>query len=245
MLGRRWWLLIVAGIFCAAVSYAYFGSGYESACRSHFVFAEGMQPIAGPLYVAEKLGYWRELGLDVTLVPFSSGRLCLDAVLSGKAQAGTVAETPVMNAAFRGTPIAIIATIYDSDRNTKVLTLKSNGIDTPEKLKGRKVGVSLGTNGEYFMDLFLAHYGLRRTDLEVINLRPEDMAISIIHGNVDAIFTWEPHIQNAKDQLSDRTIVFNNDGLYTETYNVVVKVPLEKRSIKGTQPGPSRAGEGN
>jgi NitT/TauT family transport system substrate-binding protein len=203
-----------------------------SAATTHLVIAEGTQPIAAPVYIAHEKQFWKELGLDVELVPFTSGRLCLDAVLAGKADAGTMAETPIMNAGFNGAPIYIVASIHKSQKNTKVIARKDKGIAKPSDLKGHKVGVSIGTNGEFFMDQFLKRAGLTRKDLQVVNLRPEDMAGSVIRGDVDACFTWEPHVQNAKTQLGEAAVIFNNDGIYTETYNIVMTQSAAKAKSK-------------
>jgi ABC-type nitrate/sulfonate/bicarbonate transport system substrate-binding protein len=198
----------------------------------HVVIAEGMQPVAGPVYVAYEKHFWKDLGLDVELVSFTSGRLCLDAVLGGKADAGTMAETPIMNAGFQGAPIYVVAGIHQSQKNTKIIARKDKGIASASDLKGHKVGVSIGTNGEFFMDQYLKRISLTRKDLQVVNLRPEDMAPSIIRGDVDACFTWEPHIQNAKKQLGDGAVIFANDGVYTETYNIVTTQNFTKSKPK-------------
>jgi ABC-type nitrate/sulfonate/bicarbonate transport system substrate-binding protein len=203
-----------------------------SAETTHLVIAEGTQPVAAAVYIAYEKHFWKELGLDVELIPFTSGRLCLDAVLAGKAGAGTMAETPIMNAGFQGSPIYVVAGIHQSQKNTKVIARKDKGVAQPSDLKGRKVGVSIGTNGEFFMDQFLKRINLTRKDLQVVNLRPEDMAASIIRGDVDACFTWEPHIQNAKKQLGDAAVIFANDGVYTETYNIVTTQSFAKSNPK-------------
>lgn len=204
----------------------------EPAPSMHMVLAEGMQPVAGPVYVAYEKHFWKDLGLDVELVPFTSGRLCLDAVLAGRSDAGTMAETPIVNAGFQGAPIYVVAGIHQSQKNTKIIARKDTRIASSSDLKGRKVGVSIGTNGEFFMDQYLKQIGLSRKDLQVVNLRPEDMAPSIIRGDVDACFTWEPHVQNAKQQLGDTAIIFANDGVYTETYNIVTTQNIAKSKPK-------------
>jgi len=214
-------------IYCLLPVALLFLALFLSTCKDskpgpmHMIIAEGMQPVAGPVYVAYEKHFWKDLGLDVELVSFTSGRLCLDAVLSGKADAGTMAETPIVNAAFQGAPIYVVAGIHQSQKNTKVIARTDRGVSKPLDLKGHKVGVSIGTNGEFFMDQYLKRIGLTRKDLQVVNLRPEDMAPSVIRADVDACFTWEPHIQNAKKKLGDAAVIFANDGVYKETYNIV------------------------
>jgi NitT/TauT family transport system substrate-binding protein len=220
--------LLIAGSFVTSCK----NNRQPPSAAMHIVIAEGMQPVAGAVYVAYEKHFWKDLGLDVELVSFTSGRLCLDAVLAGKADAGTMAETPIMNAGFQGAPIYVIAGIHQSQKNTKVIARKDKGIAKPLDLKGRKVGVSVGTNGEFFMDQFLKRIGLTRKDLQAVNLRPEDMAPSLIRGDVDACFTWEPHVQNAKKQLGDAAVIFANDGVYTETYNIVITQSVGKSKPK-------------
>jgi NitT/TauT family transport system substrate-binding protein len=196
------------------------------------VIAEGTQPVAALVYVAYEKHFWKDLGLDVELISYTSGRSCLDAVLAGKADAGTMAETPIMNAGFRGSPIYIVAGIHQSQKNTKVVARKDKGVAQPSDLRWRKVAVSTGTNGEFFMDQFLKRNNLTRKNLQVVNMQPEDMAASLIRGDVDACFTWEPHIQNAKKQLGDAAVIFGNDGIYTETYNIVTTQSFAKSNPK-------------
>ncbi len=185
------------------------------------VLAEGMQPIAGPVYVAQEKGIWKRLGLEVETVPFTSGRLCLDAVLAGRSDVGTVAETPIMHAGFNKSPIYVLSVMHESDKNTSVLARRDHSVTQPSDLKQRKVGVSVGTNGEFFMESFLKAHGLNPDQITAVNIRPEDMASSLIRGDIDAIFTWQPHIQNALDQLGPKAIAFSGEGIYTETYSIV------------------------
>lgn len=231
---RTGWIVggigIVVAIFFGALAYIQTGRTITPVATHRFVIAEGMQPVAAPVYVAYEKRFWKEAGLEVELIPFTSGRLCLDAVLAGKADSGTMAETPIMNAGFQGAPIYVVAGIHKSQRNTKVIARRDRGIANPSDLKGHKVGVSVGTNGEFFLDRFLGKNRLNRKELQVVNLRPEDMAASLIRGDVEACFTWEPHVQNAKTQLGNNAVVFANDGIYTETYNIVISSSTKSKT---------------
>jgi NitT/TauT family transport system substrate-binding protein len=185
------------------------------------ILAEGMQPIVAPVYIADAKGFFKEQGLDVQLVPFAKGKLCLDAVLGGQAQVGTVAETPLMHVGFQKQPIAILATMETATKNTKAVARRDKGILKPSDMKGHKVGVPIGGNAEYFMDVFLKKYGLTRNDLSVINLNPPEMVGAIVRGDIDVGFAFEPHINRAVKQLGDKAIVFTGEDLYRETFDIV------------------------
>jgi NitT/TauT family transport system substrate-binding protein len=185
------------------------------------VLAEGMQPICSPVYIAAEKGYFQEQGLNVRLVPFSSGKLCLDTLLGGKANIATVAETPLMHLGFQENSAAVLCTMHFATKNTKCIARKDKGIEKPEDLKGHKVGVPVGTNAEYFMGKFLEKYGLTRKDVKVVNLNPPEMVGALVRGDIDASFSWEPHNTRSVNQLGDKAIVFLGEDLYRETYNIV------------------------
>jgi NitT/TauT family transport system substrate-binding protein len=183
--------------------------------------AEGMAPAAAPLFVADAKGFWANNAIKANPQAFLSGKLCLDAVLGGKAEVGTVAETPLVHAGMQNQDFRIICTFMASDTSVKGIARKDAGISTPKDLKGKKVGTLFGTSAEFFMQLFLEANGLSRDEVKAANLRPPDMVAAIQRGDVDACFIWEPHIHNMKTLLGDNGLILPNDGLYTETFNLV------------------------
>lgn len=199
------------------------------------ILAEGMQPIVAPVYVADAKGFFKEEGLDVQLVPFSKGKLCLDAVLGGQAQIGTVAETPLMHVGFQKQPIAILATMETATKNTKAVARKDRGIEKPADIKGHKVGVPIGGNAEYFMDIFLKKYGMTRKDVSVVNLNPPEMVGAIVRGDIDVGFSFEPSIIRAVNQLGDKAIVFTGEDLYRETFDIVSMKDWAEKNLETSQ----------
>lgn len=189
------------------------------------VLAEATQPVCAPVYVAAEKGFFKEEGLDVQLASFTKGKLCLDTVLGGKAEFATVAETPLMNVGFTKQPVAILCTMLHATNNTQCVARKDRGILKPEDLKGRKVGVPIGGNAEYFMDKFLGKCGLTRQDVTVINLNPSEMVTVMVRGDIDASFTWEPNAIRTVNQLGDKAIVFVGGNIYRETFEIAAMKP--------------------
>ena len=183
--------------------------------------AEGLAPAAAPLFVADAKGLWQEEALEVSAQTFLSGKLCLDAVLGGKVEVATVAETPLVHAGMQAQKFYVICTFMASERSLKVIARKDSDIAKPEDLKGKKVATLFGTSAEFFMDTFLTANGLSRDDVKATNLKPPDMVSAIVRGDVDACFIWEPHVHNMKKVLGDNGVVFWRKGLYTETFNLV------------------------
>jgi len=171
--------------------------------------------------IAQAQGYFRFEGLEVTPLFYSSGKAALDEVLEGKADFATVAETPIMFAIMKGQKISIIATIQSSNKNAAIVARKDRGIRTPQDLKEKKIGVNLGTNGEFFMDAFLAIHGMVRQDVTVANLKPEEIPKAFVSGGIDAASAWSPFLGQAQKELGDNGITFYDQDIYTETSNIV------------------------
>jgi NitT/TauT family transport system substrate-binding protein len=219
--------------FTFALFIAFSISGHALAAEmKKVIFAEGMQPPAASIYVAKAKGFWEEQGLDVELKPFTMGRLCMDAVLGGRADAGYMAETPPMLAAFKKQPIRLITAMESSNKNAKVLVRKDKGINKPSDLIGKQVACSYGTNGEYFMAAFLKAKGIDRKRLKVINLSPADMITAIVQGDVVAIFTWEPHLTKAKEILGNKSEFWLGGEIYREGFFVGVMEDYVKENPK-------------
>ena len=125
--------------------------------------AVSSQPISALIYIAQAKNYFRDQGLDVTLQGYSTGKEALQATADKKADLGTVADTPFVIFSLNSTEkIDIISTIGTSDENLAIVARKDKGILNPIDLTGKKIGVTLGTNGQYFLDSFLRVNGIKK-----------------------------------------------------------------------------------
>ena len=192
------------------------------AALTNVILAESSLAVPSAVtFIAREKGFWRDKGLEVQAVPFAAGRLAFDAVLAGKADLATVAETPLVLAAFRNQDFKILCTIMKSDKEMKVIARKNAGVSKPADLKGKKVATLVGSNADFFMEAFLASQGIKRSEVEVVNLNPPDMVTALLNGDIAAAFTWQPHIWNAQKRLGNQALIFPNNGIYKEGFHVV------------------------
>jgi ABC-type nitrate/sulfonate/bicarbonate transport system substrate-binding protein len=213
--------ILIAAAILAVVALAYLLTNKSTTTDGKITIAEGSQPIAALIYIANEKGYFKDEGLNVELKPFATGKLCLDAVIGGGADYATVAETPIMHAAFSDQPIKVVATIHRAKENTFCIANKTKGINTPADLKGKTIAVPIGTNAEYALSKFLTANGLKSSDIKKVNLSPPEMIGPIAKGNVDAVVAWQPHIGRCEAALGKDGMRFSFASLYTETYNLV------------------------
>lgn len=174
-------------------------------------------------HIALSKDYFAAEGLDITPQPYAFGKVALDAVLAGKADLATVAETPIVLAVTAGKPLYVITVIQTSDKNEAIIASQAAGISKPSDLKGKNIGVTLGSNSDFFADSFLVAHGIDRQQVNIIDMKPDEMLEAVIKGKVDAVATWNPHLQILTKALGDKGLTFYGETIYTETYCLVAQ----------------------
>jgi ABC-type nitrate/sulfonate/bicarbonate transport system substrate-binding protein len=172
------------------------------------------------IIVAREKGYFAKQGIELDPKLFTAGRLTLDAVMAGAADMCATAETPMTAAVMAQRPIAVVARMAKATPTTLVNV--DTGIRTLQDLKGKKLGVSIGSGSEVYLFNVLAKAGLKPADVTYVNLRPEDMPGALVNRSVDAINTWQPNISNAERLMAGKTRVLDTAGIYNETWDLVM-----------------------
>ncbi|HWR58402.1 MAG TPA: NrtA/SsuA/CpmA family ABC transporter substrate-binding protein, partial [Thermodesulfovibrionales bacterium] len=190
--------------------------------KKDLVLAVNVTPYSAPVYIALAKNFWKEEGLNVTKKGFAAGRFNLEAVLGGKADFGTVAESPMVFAGLTGQKALIAATIATGDNDMKIIARRDHGISTPADLKGKKIGTSVSTTADFFLYSFLKRNSMSMSDIKLVNLKPAELPSAIINGDVDAISAWEPFVYNSEKTLGEKSVTFAAKGLYDATFNVVI-----------------------
>ena len=185
------------------------------------VLAVPTQPAVANVWIAHAQGFFLEQGLEVTLQPFATGKQALASAVAGSADVAVVADTPIVHAVLQGQPIAILATLYQSGRYMGTVARKDRGIRGVPDLKGKRIGAAVGTNAELFQDTLLALHGIDRNDVQRADVGPGGVFDALVKGEVDAVTTWEPHTNLLRAHLGDAAITFNDQAIYTMTFNLV------------------------
>ena len=171
------------------------------------------------IFVALEKGFFKDEGLEVTLqTKYPHGKAILKALIEKEADLGVTSETPFMHAVLNGEKIYALATILSADKHLAIVARKDREISTVEDLKGKAIGVTLGTNGEYFMETVLLLNSISREEIQVFNLKPGQMFDAIMKGEVDAIATWNPQMYKTRNELGEKGSTFYADGVYVASF---------------------------
>jgi NitT/TauT family transport system substrate-binding protein len=131
-------------------------------------------------------GYYKDEGLDVTIVQGNGSGVTAQLVASGQAQLAYADAVAVTQLIAKGAPMKIVATMYQSNPS-EVEALTKTGIKSIADLKGKKVGVPVGSAQATMLPLFFEANHLKRSDIKELNMPPTSMVPSLLQGQVDAI----------------------------------------------------------
>lgn len=170
---------------------------------------------------AQKEGYFAGQGLQVKVLPFSSGKASMQAVVDGKADVGTVADIPIVFAAMDGLPVKVLATFFRTNKDHGIVARRDHGVISPASLKGKRIGVSQATSGQFTLDVFLNWQRMDSSEVTMVNYKPEELGPALQRGEVDAVAGWEPFLGAMRKQLGETAISFSGEQAYESIYNLV------------------------
>lgn len=169
------------------------GSNEKAPVKIHLA----SQPTYFQTYVAEKLGYFKEAGLDVEISTFNYGPPIIEGLTAENIDVGFMGDMPVYAGLANGLNIKVIGSASSSGDNQGIAVREASGIHQLSDLKGKKIAVPFGSNAQPFLYLLLEKGGLTEKDVEIVNLSPADGVSSLIAGNIDADVIWEPNLSQA------------------------------------------------
>jgi NitT/TauT family transport system substrate-binding protein len=177
----------------------------------------------GLVQVALEKGYFARGGARIEAVPCETGKVAIDRMLAGKADLAVASETPIAAAILGGHALKIVATIEQTGRNIGIVARKDRGISSPADLRGKTVGYSKGTSGDYFLDTFLLANGLGRDSVRLVDLPPAELRKALLDGRIDAACSWQPHIAFLSNVLGGKVVLFQDEYIHTESLCVAAR----------------------
>ena len=149
--------------------------------------ANWSQPIteATNLLVDENKGFFKEKGIDLTVIPGAGGGDAIKNVLSGKADIAFTDPGSLYFALDQGEKLKVIYNIYPQNV-FNVVSLKEKNITKPEDLKGKTIGVySLTSGTRQNLLVLLYQAGLSEGDVKIVETGISNFA-PLMQGQVDA-----------------------------------------------------------
>ncbi|OPX43344.1 putative aliphatic sulfonates-binding protein precursor [Ruminiclostridium hungatei] len=192
--------------------------------------------------IAKEQGFFEEEfnkdGIKVEYQSFTSGPPITEAFISNKLDIATYGDQPAIVAAANGAGVKAVGSFTGGYDKLALVAQIDSDIKSPKDLKGKKVGITVGTVVQHMLYLYLDSAGLKPEDVSIVNLQPNDLITALAAKNIDAAVTVEPFTtvilaKKAGKQISDSTglkymagpIVASNDFItkYPEIINRLLK----------------------
>ena len=174
----------VVGTFAAALGLAAVSAAADTPVTFQLNWVSGGSNAGFESAVAQ--GFYKEAGLDVTVVQGNGSANTVQLVANGRAQLAYADAVAVMQLIAKGAPMKIVATVYQSNPNA-LMALKKTGIKSFQDLKGKKVGVPSGSSQTTMLPLLLKANNLKDSDINMIDMPPASMVPALLQGQVDAV----------------------------------------------------------
>ena len=156
----------------------------------------GWQPIVEPSRVPQADGaYEAATGANVTWNRFEGGADVIAAIASGSIDIGYVGSSPLTVAASQQLPIE---TIFVVGNIAEAEALAVKGVASPAELAGKKIATPFVSTAHYSLLTALKHWGVDPGSLEILNLRPPEIAAAWERGDIDGAYVWDPVLTQIK-----------------------------------------------
>lgn len=143
------------------------------------------------LYLAEKKGFFKEVGANIKISQLSSLANAQRAYVNGHIDglASTIIET-VQAEVLGGSPLKIILVPDYSNGGDVILAHKS--VKDIAGLKGKTVGCEVSSLGIYVLQRALVKHSLSLSDIKIVNIEQSDGEQAMLSRKIDAYVSYPP-----------------------------------------------------
>lgn len=157
-----------------------------------------LTPVGALAVVAEQTELWSKNGLKVESVPFAAAINVRDALVGGRVDVGITGLSNFLVGASEAGMLAL-GVAADQCASTAILVKPDSPIRSITDLKGKRVASQTGTvTHGAFVNRVLKSAGIAVSDLEMVNLRFQDMISALSAGSVDAVTAVDPFLSSAE-----------------------------------------------
>lgn len=185
------------------------------------------------MYVADRQGFFKDEGLDVTVRYSVSGKAAVDAEVAGAGVMAVSGALPAVTPAAAGAPIVVVAPVGSGAGNEKIVVTK--GIEKPEDLVGKRVGFQYGSQAHLIYLKVLAKYGISPSGVTAVNVKAEALPAALARGDIQAVVVWEPHAGKAVEAAPGSRVLMSSTGLTRNSQVVTMRRDFVKADPASAQ----------
>jgi NitT/TauT family transport system substrate-binding protein len=232
------WRKIFAGISFIVVLPSYSVQAAELT-PINFV-SSGSGGIVEVIRFAQKRGFFKKQGLDMTMIYVPSGVITAQTVVSGSAPIANNTITDVLHAIAAGAPLKILTVNIDRFQH---LFVARPGINSPKEMKGKKVAVSrYGAFSDIETRFLIRQWGMDpEWDVQVLQIgNSAARSAALISGGVDGAVVTPAFVPVARN--AGLNVIFDLSTIKTRFANIGLRaqdklIREQPRLVKGAVAG--------
>jgi taurine transport system substrate-binding protein len=137
-------------------------------------------------------------GYKISWRMFGGGGDVIKAMASGDVQIGEAGSSPIVAAASQGQDIQLFWILDDIADAEALIARNGSNINGIKDLKGKKVATPFVSTAHYQLMAAMKVEGVDAKTVNVMNLRPPEIAAAWERGDIDAAFIWDPVLSKIK-----------------------------------------------
>lgn len=201
-----------------------------------------------PYFAAKVQGFYKDAGLNVTLVPGTGGQAVLGQLQNGSAQFAfnPVDQVPVVDASD-ASPIMALAAIYQQPPQA-IFYYSGSGITSPKDLAGKTIAVPAGGSPQTMFPVYAEAANIDPSKVTLVPTNSNALTAAFSQGKTDAMSTFilsQAAVQKASSPdkklkwflYSDAGVTDLSNGILARVDYVKAHPDIAKAFVQATMRG--------
>lgn len=174
--------------------------------------------------IGEKEGIFEKHGIKAEITEFAAGINTVDAVVTGQADFGNLADYAAVNRIGNtkdDTNLVIVDRMSTSEGSSNGGLYVADDIDSIDDLAGKTFATQAGTVWDYWVAKTYEKAGIAEADQNIVPVDSIASAVALmISGDIDAVWTSGQNATKLEEAGFKHILTLDDMGLYTDGYYI-------------------------
>ncbi|WP_328536266.1 ABC transporter substrate-binding protein [Streptomyces sp. NBC_00344] len=163
-----------------------------------------------PAMLTQRLGYFKDQGLDVSLLTEPAGVQAETALVSGDVQGAVGFYDHTLDLQVKGKHVESVVQFSHAPGEVEMVSNKAAGdISSPKDFKGKKLGVTgLGSSTDFLTKYLAVHNGVKTSEFTPVAVGAGQTFVAALkQGSIQGGMTTDPTVANIVDQKLGKVLL--------------------------------------
>lgn len=167
-----------------------------------------------PFYLANKMDWWKVVGLDASYVKFPAGMPQMASSAAGSWDVGATGSVPAVFGASRFDIVTIGADNDESLTNLLIADSKTAAElkADPRKINGQTIFLTMNSTADYVVQNCVKHMGGDLSSVHLVNLGQAAIVSSMISGSAKLGGLWAPFVYTSEEKAGAKVVCTGDDA---------------------------------